>query len=220
MIVERQRSAECTFGALTVPWCLSRRSPRVRREPGAAAARQGLRAAGPATGSVPGVRRVATLLRTVDAPRLGQRSRRVLYMCGRAARRALRALEGTSNDSSHRRCSWASQTNGLKVARPDAVIALAAQMARAEAVKTPIAPVFAANSVHEPVHESWHHRAPYNYAASSSVTGAVTSVCSQLAGEGGFGSLIPGIPSVLATKPPGVTPGHHEHPNYSSPPHF
>ena len=31
--------------------------------------------------------------------------------------------------------------------------------------------------------------------------------------KAGFGSLVPGIPLVLATKPLGVTPGHHEHQN-------
>jgi len=41
----------------------------------------------------------------------------------------------------------------VKVARPSAAIALPAQLALPDAVKTLIAPVFAANSVHEPVHE-------------------------------------------------------------------
>ena len=67
-----------------------RRSPRVRREPGAAVARQGLRAAGPATGSVPGPRKVPSQLRTVDAPRSGQCSRCAALLHVRRPARAAR----------------------------------------------------------------------------------------------------------------------------------
>jgi hypothetical protein len=42
--------------------------------------------------------------------------------------------------------------------------ALPAQMAQADAVKTLIAPVFAVNSVHEPVHESLRLLANADYA--------------------------------------------------------
>ena len=65
-----------------------------RREPGAAVARQGLRAAGPATASVPGSQRLSQL-RTVVAPGSGRCARCVaLCMPGsQPARRAPRALE-------------------------------------------------------------------------------------------------------------------------------
>jgi hypothetical protein len=66
-----------------------RRPLRVRREPGAAVARQGLRAAGPAAGSVPGSAG-ACQLRTVDAPRSGQRSRCAALLHVRWSARAAR----------------------------------------------------------------------------------------------------------------------------------
>lgn len=74
---------------------LSRRSPRVRYEPGAAVARQGLKAAGPATGRVSGsawcLASYGQSMRCVrDSALVARRS----CMSGaQAARRALRALE-------------------------------------------------------------------------------------------------------------------------------
>jgi hypothetical protein len=59
-------------------------------------------------------------------------------------------------------------------------MALAAQMAQAEADKTPIASMFAAHSVHEPVHESWHLRGRYDYVALPPAVGVAPSVCSLL----------------------------------------
>jgi hypothetical protein len=58
-----------------------------RAPPGA---RQGLRAAGPATGNVPGARKGPNQLRTVDAPRSGQRSRRAALLHVRRPARAAR----------------------------------------------------------------------------------------------------------------------------------
>ena len=69
----------------------SGRSPRVRREPGAAVARQGLRAAGPAAGSVPGSPKVPSQLRTVNAPRSGQCSRSAALLHVRWPARAARS---------------------------------------------------------------------------------------------------------------------------------
>ena len=59
------RAPALGFAAL----CPCGRSPRVRREPGAAVARQGLRAAGPATGSGQKPHGGTAQLWTVDAPR-------------------------------------------------------------------------------------------------------------------------------------------------------
>ena len=47
-------------------------------------------------------------------------------------------------------------------------------------LKTPITPIFTANSVHEPVHEFGHLRGHCKYVASSSAVGVATSVCSLL----------------------------------------
>ena len=49
-------------------------------------------------------------------------------------------------------------------------------MARADATETLIAPVFAGNPVHEPVHESLRLPDSAGYGASSSATKALTSV--------------------------------------------
>ena len=72
-----------------------RRLPRVRREPDAAVARQGLRAAGPATGSVSGPAGCPASyrqsMRRIRDSALG--ARRFCMVGGQSARRALRALE-------------------------------------------------------------------------------------------------------------------------------
>jgi len=91
------------------------------------------------------------------------------------------------------------------------VIALPAQIAQADAVKTPIAPIFAPHSVHEPVHESRRPRANVGYVTSSSAVADQTSSSSANRAGGGFGKLIPGIELALATKPPSMALGHHEH---------
>ena len=72
--------------------CVRLAALRVGREPGAAVARQGLRAAGPAAGSVPGSAKVPSQLRTVDAPRRAVLSSRGALACAAAnPRGALRA---------------------------------------------------------------------------------------------------------------------------------
>ena len=64
---------------------LSRRSPRVRSEPGAAVARQGLRAAGPAAESVPESAKVHCWLETAHAPCSGPCSPCVALFVGPVA---------------------------------------------------------------------------------------------------------------------------------------
>ncbi len=69
------------------------RSIGVRREPGAAVARQGLRAAGPGGRKRARVPKVSSQLRAVDTPRAGQcsRSAALLHVRRASPRGALRA---------------------------------------------------------------------------------------------------------------------------------
>ncbi len=97
----------------------SRRSPRVRREPGAAVARQGLRAAGPATGSVPGSARCPasygqSMRRVRDSALVAWR---FCMSGGQPARRAPRALENRT-ESSHEARPQGGSLTGERSAMP------------------------------------------------------------------------------------------------------